>query len=53
MRRVRLHLKPTPVSKLSFEDLYEELSHDWESKANKLQARRWRALRHQTKYLSF
>ena len=37
--------RPTRYSDLSFDDLYEDISDDWEIKAARLQARRWRKLR--------
>lgn len=45
MKRNRLHFRPTKNSDLTFEDLYDEISHDWEQKAEALQTRRWRALK--------
>ena len=38
---------PTKVGNLSFDDLYQEISDHWEDKARRLQARRWRMLKHQ------
>lgn len=35
------------VNDLNFEDLYEDISNDWEIKAARLQARRWRKLKHE------
>jgi hypothetical protein len=33
----------------SFKELYEEFSHDWQTKARNLQSRRWQALKRDTK----
>ncbi len=40
--------KPTTLSALSFDDLYEDISEGWLEKARRLQARRWRKIKHQT-----
>lgn len=48
MKKHKILSKPTRVSDLSFDDLYEELSSDWELKAERLQVRRWRKLREET-----
>lgn len=32
---------------LGFDDLYQEISHDWQEKAERLQERRWRRIRDQ------
>lgn len=39
--------KLTPQSYLSFEDEYEENYPDWRQKSERLQARRWRKIKHQ------
>lgn len=39
--------QPTRVSDLTFEDLIDDVSTDWEGKAMRLQARRWRKLKRQ------
>ena len=41
--------RPIKVSELTFEDLYQEISQDWQEKAKRLQARRWRMLKHDSK----
>lgn len=46
MKKINLHPKPMRVSDLSFDDLYDEISKDWEDKSKKLQARRWHAINH-------
>jgi hypothetical protein len=49
MKKRKIVTKPTRVTELrSFDDLYEDISSDWELKAERLQARRWRKLRHET-----
>jgi len=45
MKKYKILSKPTRVNDLSFDDLYEELSSDWELKAERMQTRRWRKLR--------
>lgn len=49
MKRLHILARPTRTDDLSFEDFYDEISRDWEYKARKLQARRWRALSHGNK----
>lgn len=49
--RQRKHLvvgKPISVSSISFDELYEDISDHWMEKARRLQARRWRKIKHQT-----
>lgn len=45
MKKFKVLSKPTRISELSFDELYDEMSNDWELKAERLQARRWRKLR--------
>lgn len=33
--------KPIRDSRTSFQELYDEISHDWQAKAARLRARRW------------
>jgi hypothetical protein len=40
--------RPTAVSSISFDELYEDISDQWMEKARRLQARRWRKIKHQT-----
>lgn len=47
MRRMKILTTPTQVENLPFEDLYENITSDWQLKARRLQARRWRRLKHQ------
>lgn len=44
----KLSTKPVKSEDLTFEDLYEEISRDWQAKATALQARRWQKLGPQT-----
>ena len=52
MKRTNIINKPIKISDLTFEELYQKVSKDWEIKAQRLQARRWRILRHEIKGLS-
>ncbi|HEX7633172.1 MAG TPA: hypothetical protein VF401_02490 [Candidatus Saccharimonadales bacterium] len=46
MSRNQVHIQTGMyTSDLSFDDMYYELSHDWQRKARALQTRRWRALK--------
>lgn len=48
MKKSRIVSQPTRLSDvMSFDDLYDEMSNDWELKAERLQTRRWRKLRQQ------
>lgn len=47
LRNHRVISTPTSVSSISFDDLYDEISGHWEEKSRKLQARRWRKIKHQ------
>ena len=47
MKKDRILTQPTRVSELSFDELYDDISSDWEIKAERLQHRRWRKLKHQ------
>jgi hypothetical protein len=47
MKRHKILTQPTRVSELSFEELYEGITKDWEEKAMRLQIRRWRRLKQQ------
>ena len=49
MSRKHIITRPIKNQDIRFEDLYDELSQDWEDKARALQARRWRALKHDIK----
>ena len=49
MKKVHIVSTPTKVSDLSFEDLYGDISRDWQEKAKLLQIRRWRALKRSIK----
>jgi hypothetical protein len=45
MKKFKIISTPTRVTDLSFKDFYDDFSNDWELKAERLQARRWRKLR--------
>jgi hypothetical protein len=50
-RRAKKHVivsRPTAISAISFDELYEDISGNWLEKARRLQARRWRKIKHQT-----
>jgi hypothetical protein len=47
MKKFKIVSKPTRMSDLSFDDLYDEMSSDWELKAERLQNRRWKQPRQQ------
>jgi len=40
---------PTRASSTAFEGLYDEISRDWQRKAEALQIRRWQKLRHESR----
>lgn len=45
--------RPMSVSEVKFQDFYEQMSEDWQSKAERLQARRRRAMRRAVKSRNF
>jgi hypothetical protein len=47
MKKFKVLTKPARLSDLSFDEMYDEMSSDWELKAERLQTRRWRKLRQQ------
>jgi hypothetical protein len=47
MKKFKILTKPTRLTDLSFDDLYEDDDVDWQIKAERLQARRWRKLKHE------
>jgi len=49
MRKMRADTGPHKQNHLDFEDLYKEITHDWQHRAELLQARRWRKLSHEIK----
>jgi len=49
MKRLQLLTTPVKVNHAAFDDLYDEISNDWQSRAQKLQIRRWRQLKRQLK----
>ena len=40
--------RPIGTAAISFDDLYEDISDHWLEKSRRLQARRWRKIKHQT-----
>jgi len=49
MKKQRVVSHSTKVNELTFDDLYEEISKNWQDKAERLQARRWHRLKHEIK----
>lgn len=47
MKKRHLVTKPTRLADLSLDDLFEDVADEWEAKAERLQARRWRKIKHQ------
>jgi len=47
MNRTRMNVMPAKIGDLDFDSLYYEISHDWRRKAEALQSRRWRRLKHE------
>jgi hypothetical protein len=47
MKKFKILTQPMRVEDLHIDDLYEDTDDEWELKAEKLQARRWRKLKHQ------
>lgn len=45
MSRNKIINNPTRVSDLSYDELYEDISRDWEQRAQRLRARRLRKLK--------
>ncbi len=45
MKRAHVIARPMRVSDMTFQDLYDEISENWQTKAERLQARRRRAMR--------
>lgn len=50
--KIFMHPRHTHIGEMTFDDLYDEISSDWEEKARKLQVRRWRALNREARGLS-
>ena len=44
MTKHHLYFRPNKQANVSFDDMYHELSQDWQQKAQALQARRWRII---------
>lgn len=49
MKITKLNISAHRQTNLEFDGLYEEISYDWRHKAELLQARRWRKLKHGVK----
>lgn len=49
MKKQHLINRPTKISEISFDEFYEGISQDWQLRAERLQARRWRSLMHAIK----
>ncbi len=48
MKKAKILSTPTRLQDvMSFDDLYDEMSSNWELKAERLQTRRWKKLREQ------
>ncbi len=47
MKKFKLLNKPTRISDLSFDDMADGSDTNWQLKAERMQARRWRKLKHQ------
>jgi hypothetical protein len=39
--------RPNRISRTAFDDLYEDISDDWQERAKRLQMRRWHKIRQQ------
>lgn len=46
MKKPKVLTTPTRVTDMNFDDYYDDTD-DWRQKADRLQARRWRKLKHQ------
>lgn len=49
MKRIHVPQRSAKSSDLAFAGFYDEISHDWQRKAEQLRIRRWRALKHEAK----
>lgn len=47
MKQRYLLTKPTRLPATNWGDLYDDISSDWQAKAERLQVRRWRKLKQQ------
>lgn len=47
LRNHRIINSPISVSSLNFDELYDSINDHWEEKSRRLQARRWRKIKHQ------
>lgn len=46
IQKTRVRNKSINPLELTFEDLYDDISHDWQEKAMRLRVRRWRKIKH-------
>jgi len=49
MKGKQAYATPARPDAMSFKELYEEFSHDWQTRARNLQSRRWQALERKEK----
>ena len=49
MERLQVYTIPARDDTTDFNDLYDEISRDWQQRAEALQARRWRKLKREIK----
>ena len=47
MGRTKILSRATRLADLSLEDFYDSISYEWQLRARRLQARRWRRLKQQ------
>jgi len=47
IKRFYILTRPTQISNLSLDDLEDVDDYNWKNKARRLQARRWRKIKHQ------
>lgn len=50
MRGNKLMTRPARIDDPVFDDLYDEISRDWQRRAARLQARRWRRLEQEQRW---
>lgn len=47
MGRTKILSRATRITDMAFEDFYDSISYEWQLRARRLQAKRWRRLKHQ------
>jgi hypothetical protein len=47
MKKVHIFKAPARANDINFDELYDEISNNWQERARKLRIRRWRALKHE------